>query len=262
MPTILVVDDEVNVAKSIRRLLASSDFEVITAENGEEALVRLAENPAIGVVVSDQRMPKMTGSDLFAQMTIDFPTIRRILLTGYSDLDSIRDAVNKGSIFRFLLKPWDDDELLGCVEDAAKMYNIERENERLKDDLENINKNLENTIKQKTRVLNMNIRSLERFEKIVEKLPIGIVCVSDDGMVVLANHQFCKDFDFRSAVEGMPFKRVLPPEAFHIIEEFKSGTGYDISIGDRTLSITSSELEIDNTVLGKLYSIQVIEHEN
>ncbi len=116
MSKVLVVDDEENVAKSVRRMLEANGFSVITAQDGKNALDIMRGDSDISVIVSDQRMPKMTGSELFSQLSTEHPDIKRILLTGYTDLDSIREAVNKGNIFRFLLKPWDDEELLRCVE--------------------------------------------------------------------------------------------------------------------------------------------------
>lgn len=257
MPKILVVDDEQNVAKSVKRLLESNGFDVAIAEDGDSALKLIRESPDFSVVVSDQRMPKMTGSELFSQLAIEFPDAKRILLTGYAELDSIREAVNRGNIFRFLLKPWDDDELLSCVEEGEHYFLVSRENKRLQDELALANQNLENKVEQKTRVLNMNIRSLERYEKIVEQLPVGIVCVSDDGMVVLSNQKFLSLVNITSAIEGMAYKKILPSDVHPAVDNFKHGASYDISLNEKEVRMTTVSLEIEKSIFGKLLSFQV-----
>ncbi|TCS40677.1 response regulator [Reinekea marinisedimentorum] len=258
MSKVLVVDDEKSIANSIKRLLYTHNMDVLTASNGQEALDCIEANPDISVVISDQRMPKMTGSELFARVSAAYPNIRRILITGYTDLESIRAAVNTGQIFRFLLKPWDDDELLSCVEDGMQAYDLITENQQLKDKLITANANLEENIERKTRVLNMNILSLQRYEKIVEQLPIGIVCISHDGMVVLANQQFCTDFDFSSAVEGRPYKRVIPEPMHHMIEHFEPGRTIEFITGEKEFKASATHLSLNNTDIGQLYTIQAV----
>lgn len=258
MSKVLVVDDEKSIANSIKRLLYTHNLDVITASNGEEALECINANPDISVIISDQRMPKMTGSELFARVSSDYPNIRRILITGYTDLESIRAAVNTGQIFRFLLKPWDDDELISCVEDGVHAFEMITENQQLKEKLISANANLEESIERKTRVLNMNILSLQRYEKIVEQLPIGIVCISHDGMVVLANLQFCKDFEFSSAVEGRSYRRVIPEQMHHMIEHFEPGRTFEFLIKNREFRASATHLSLNNTDIGQLYTIQAI----
>ncbi len=258
MASILVVDDEINVANSIRRLLEAHDFKVDVAANGAQALEKVTKSNDIAVVLSDQRMPRMTGSELFKTLSTKFPQIKRILLTGYTDLESIREAVNTGHIFRFLLKPWDDNELIACVEDAFDSYNIYQENERLKSQLEVLNKNLELAVEQKTRVLNMNIRSLERYEKIVEELPIAMICIGSGGMVVLANNKFCTEFSFTSAVEGIPYTRVLPEPLHGLVDAFEANSQQTLHVGEKNFVVNTSQLEIDSIVIGRLFFIQAI----
>lgn len=257
MSKVLIVDDEANVAKSIRRLLEARDFDVLVAEDGRSALELLRTESDVGVIVSDQRMPRMTGSELFSQLSVERPEPKRILLTGYTDLESIREAINKGNVFRFLLKPWDDEELIRCVEEGEHYYLVQTENRRLREELERTNQNLENLVQTKTRVLNMNIRSLERYEKIVEQVPVGIACISEDGMVVLANQEFGRLFALNTAAEGMPYRRVIPT-AFHpLIENFEDGLQVMVEHDGQEFIVTSRSLEVENTIYGRLFSFQV-----
>jgi response regulator RpfG family c-di-GMP phosphodiesterase len=103
-PVLMVVDDEPLVLNSLERLF-EDDYDVLKAENGHVAL-KLLETNAVDVLISDQRMPGMTGVELLERAKDSSPTTMRILLTGYADLDAVRAAVNAGEVFRYLTKPW------------------------------------------------------------------------------------------------------------------------------------------------------------
>lgn len=257
MAKILVVDDEANVAKSVMRLLEEQGFQVFMAENGKSALEILKSEANISVVISDQRMPVMTGADLFKQMQLDYPLVKRVLLTGYTEMETLRKAINQGSIFRLLLKPWDDDELMSCIQDAVSAFNLERENKSIKEKLTKLNINLERSVDQKNRELSMNIHSLERYELIISQLPIGIVCLSDDGMIVLANNRFYQDFNIEHAIEGLPYHRVLPPQMNELITNFRDGSHIIIETENSKLDVTSNFLRDHQKIFGKTFSIRV-----
>ena len=123
---ILFVDDEKNVLQSLKRLLMDEEgFEILLAESGEKALDILAERPGIGLIVSDQRMPGLTGADFLARAKVIAPDAVRILLTGYADINAVSDAVNRGGINRYITKPWKDEELLhlktNCLKDFLQV---------------------------------------------------------------------------------------------------------------------------------------------
>lgn len=257
MSKILVVDDEANVAKSVMRLLEEFDFKVLIAPNGLNALEILALDNDISIVISDQRMPQMTGAALFKKMKVAYPHVKRILLTGYTEMETLRKAINQGSIFRLLLKPWDDKELVACVEDAQSSFNIEKDNRDIHEKLEKLNFNLERSVTRKNRELSMNLQSLERYEKIIEQLPIGIVCLSEDGMIVLTNKKFTSDFELKNAVEGMPYNRVLPSTLHKFIVDFRDGRQESVVYQDKVLHVTFNSLQDHKTVFGKTLSIRM-----
>jgi DNA-binding NtrC family response regulator len=118
LPTLLCVDDEQYVLTSLMRLF-KHDYEVMVAMSGAEAL-DIVRSRHINVLVSDQRMPGMTGVDLLRQVGELSPSTMRILLTGYSDLNATIDSVNKGEVFRFITKPWKNDVLRFSVQLAAR----------------------------------------------------------------------------------------------------------------------------------------------
>ncbi|MCF6267139.1 MAG: response regulator [Desulfuromusa sp.] len=129
---ILLVDDEVNITKALRRLLIDVDcYDIYIANSGQEALDLIAAEPDIGVIISDQRMPEMTGVEFLQQARVLVPDAIRILLTGYADIEASISAINEGAVFRYLTKPWDDEILLKAIAEAAHNYWLIAENKRL-----------------------------------------------------------------------------------------------------------------------------------
>ena len=116
---VLCVDDEPNIARALQWLL-QKDFEVVTADSGQAALALLAEHD-FDVLISDQRMPGMTGVEFFREARKVSPRSMRILLTGYSDLQAVLRSVNEGEIYRFINKPWNISELPKVVEQAVEI---------------------------------------------------------------------------------------------------------------------------------------------
>ena len=132
--SILVVDDEPEVLCSLRGLLRM-EFDVHTAESGAEALEILRNTP-IHVVMTDQRMPELTGVELLNRVQGEWPDATRLVFTGYADIRAVIDAINEGHIFRYITKPWDADELLAILRQAAEQYDLIVEHKRLLTDLQ------------------------------------------------------------------------------------------------------------------------------
>jgi two-component system response regulator HupR/HoxA len=132
--TVLVVDDEPRVLDALEAVLAA-EFRVLRAEGGEQAL-RLLPGADVAVIVTDYRMPGMTGVELLRRSQDVAPDAVRIVLTAYTDVDSLMDAINTGRIYHFVPKPWDPNELLLIVRRAAERYTLARDNARLRDELE------------------------------------------------------------------------------------------------------------------------------
>jgi DNA-binding NtrC family response regulator len=118
--TLLVVDDEPDVCDSVRDLLRR-DFNVLTARGAEEGLALMRDNE-IHIIMTDQRMPKVTGVELLKSIRAGHPQAIRMLFTGYADLDSIIAAINHGHIYKFVKKPWDPADLEQAVREAAAEY--------------------------------------------------------------------------------------------------------------------------------------------
>jgi len=119
--TLLLVDADVSILATLKRLLRRENYHILTATNSEEALALLAEQE-IGVILIDQRMPGMSGTELLARARTMNPKTVRMVLSGYTALDSLTEAINRGEIYRFLTKPWDDAELIHTVREAFRHY--------------------------------------------------------------------------------------------------------------------------------------------
>ncbi|MBI5386395.1 MAG: response regulator [Verrucomicrobia bacterium] len=141
VPGILVVDDEDIVRSALRETLRRERYEVVTMGSPLAALDALRRQP-FSVVITDQQMPDLTGLELLAQVKELQPNATRILITAVLSLDTVIDAINKGEIFRFIVKPWLREELLATVKNAVQRYELIRSNARLQDETLAVNQRL------------------------------------------------------------------------------------------------------------------------
>lgn len=157
--TILLVDDEANILSSLRRLFRSEGFQTLTAESGKAGL-EILEKHTVDLVISDMRMPEMDGARFLEHVRSQWPETIRILLTGYADVTAIMQAINRGEIYRYLTKPWDDNDILLNVRQALTHKELEREKRRLlqitqrqNEELAQLNSTLEKKVEERTRDL-------------------------------------------------------------------------------------------------------------
>ncbi|MCJ8280279.1 MAG: response regulator, partial [Rivularia sp. ALOHA_DT_140] len=120
---ILVVDDEPDNLDLLYRTFRR-DFQVLKADSGSNALKVLAEEGEVAVIISDQRMPEMKGTEFLSKTLPQFPDTVRIILTGFTDIEDLVDAINAGQVYRYITKPWDPEELKGVVQRAAETYDL------------------------------------------------------------------------------------------------------------------------------------------
>lgn len=129
-PTVLLVDDEINVLNALKRVLRKENYNLILSSDPFEAL-EIIKNTEVDVILSDQRMPKMSGVELLTKSREFRPEAIRIILTGYTDWDSALEAINKVEVWRFFTKPWDDEDIRNSLRQAVKMADMKKENRRL-----------------------------------------------------------------------------------------------------------------------------------
>ena len=178
--TLLLVDDEENILASLKRLLRRDGYTIITACGAAEGLRRLSETE-VDVIVSDQRMPGMTGVEFLRRAKELYPDSIRMVLSGYTELQSIIDAVNEGAIYKFLTKPWDDERLRGHVAEAFRQKDLADENRRLASQVESanssyveLNSRLERLVAQQREQAELLSTSAGGMREVLDLLPAPV----------------------------------------------------------------------------------------
>lgn len=157
--TILCVDDEPSIINALRRLFRREGYRFLSAASGQEGLKILKANE-VQIVVSDQRMPEMSGTEFLARVKETNPDALRIVLTGYIDIDSITESINKGHIYKFFLKPWNDQNLKLEIKQAFEQH-----------ELIQANKQLANTVVKQNELLSSINENIEPPKNVLKKLP-------------------------------------------------------------------------------------------
>jgi two-component system, NtrC family, sensor kinase len=225
---ILCVDDEKNVLRALQRVFLDEDYELFTAVSGSEGLEILDKEPGIRVVISDYRMPEMNGVDFLREVHRRRPDTVRIVLSGYADTAAVVDAINEGQIFKFIPKPWNDDELRMNIANALEMYSLHARNQQLmaelqssNEELRSMNDNLENLVAQRTAELTFRNRVLVSAQNILHSLPQAVVGIDRSDQVVYCNekaYQFLGKFN-RDLVGNSRFA-ALPAEINTFIDQY------------------------------------------
>ncbi len=130
-PLVLLVDDDPALTDALKRRLRKEPYTILEAHSGEEALKILSERD-VTVVVSDENMPGMTGTELMGKIRLEYPRVMRIILTGNASLDAALRAINEGQIYRFLVKPVGKVEIMMAIRLAIEQHKLLEENERLR----------------------------------------------------------------------------------------------------------------------------------
>lgn len=174
-PRILCVDDEPAILSALKRVFRPTGYTVLTATSAQEGLALLAREP-VDVVISDMRMPQMDGAQFLAQVFERWPDTQRILLTGYADAKATIAAINLGHIWRYIAKPWHDDELLAAVQQALAYGRLARENAALlaltrqqNEALRELNAGLEQKVAARTAELQQTYAMLEKAHEELKK---------------------------------------------------------------------------------------------
>ncbi|RKY26230.1 MAG: response regulator [Planctomycetota bacterium] len=183
---LLFVDDEANILAALKRVFRKSGYEIHTASSGQEGLEILEQLP-VDLVMSDQRMPGMTGVEFLKKVKELYPHTIRIILSGYSEIGTITSAINEGEVFRFVSKPWNDEELKQTIEHSLEQRKLRKQNELLlkkvseqNEKLRILNEDLERLVRERTGELAMT-------QKILENLPVSVIGVDEEKTVAYVN---------------------------------------------------------------------------
>jgi two-component system NtrC family sensor kinase len=217
---ILCVDDERNVLKALQRVFLDDDYELLTASTGDEGLRILKETKPVQIVIADYRMPGMNGVEFLREVCQRWPETVRIVLSGYADTASIVEAINEGQIYKFIPKPWNDEDLRVTISNALERYFLQKKNIQLADELkkrnrelEALNNSLERLVRERTAELQFQNSVLERAQNILDSLPVGVIGIDSDGLIVQANRR-AMEIISRDGVGliGMESEMVLPKD--------------------------------------------------
>lgn len=191
--TLLLVDDESAVLAALKRLFRRDGYRLLQASGGAEALELLATT-AVDVILSDQRMPGMTGVDFLRRAKALHPHTIRMTLSGYTDLQSIIDAVNEGAVYKFLTKPWDDERLRAHVLQAFQQKELADDNRRLQHEvatghaeLAAVNQRLAQTLDRQLARSDLVQAGANGARDLVDALPAAVFGLDADGMLVYLN---------------------------------------------------------------------------
>jgi response regulator RpfG family c-di-GMP phosphodiesterase len=181
---VLLIDDEVNILRTMKRIFHGKPFKLILADSAQKAF-EFMQTTTVHVVVSDMKMPGMSGAEFLAKVAEDFPQTYRIVLSGFADLESTLEVINNGKIHRFLQKPWDNQELINAVEHGIMQYRLTSENMRLlkltaqqNKQLSAANESLEAKVEQRTKQLRSALVVSERSTSAVKKVVYNLVSIN------------------------------------------------------------------------------------
>lgn len=183
---VMLVDDEAGVLAALKRLLRREPYEITTASSAAEAL-RMIEAGPPDLIISDQRMPGSTGLDLLRSVRARWPGTIRIILSGYAEVASIIAAVNEGAIYKFLTKPWNDEELKINIRRALEQSELERENLRMTQAIAAQNAQLTELNELLGRRAADATIGLLATQELFDRMPVGLLVLDEGEVVVAAN---------------------------------------------------------------------------
>lgn len=229
-PTLLLVDDEGFILNAIKRLLRRDGYHVLTAESGQQGL-QILETTPVDVIVSDQRMPGMTGVEFLREARKRYPKTIRMVLSGYTELQSVTDAINEGAVYKFLTKPWDDEHLRANIAEAFRQRALETENQRLHDELQIAHASLVKAHAQMADLVRQQQKRLVQDEVVMgvshdifDAVAVPVIGVDGTGMVALINAATQQSFP--SAVPGSQIQAVDGLELFEPGSLSQPGQGF------------------------------------
>jgi CheY-like chemotaxis protein len=216
--TILCVDDETSILNALNRLLRKEKYNLLFANSGKEGLEILKANQ-VQMVISDQRMPEMSGTDFLAIVKDTYPDVRRVILTGYSDIDSITESINKGNIYKFFFKPWDDLQLKSEIRQILDQHPLMQDHHQSEHAIAEQNahvngfeEKLEQMANTRTHELEIKNHMLELSHAILEALPICVIGIDIEGVIAMANKAALDTFSHQGVEIGRPFGDFFPED--------------------------------------------------
>jgi two-component system NtrC family sensor kinase len=217
--------------QSLKRLFLDEEYEILVAESGPEGIAILEQHPPVQVVISDYRMPGMDGIAFFKEVHERWPDTVRIVLSGYADTAAVVAAINEGQVYKFIPKPWNDDELKVAIAKALELYFLVKANNVLNEELRQANgelfriaAQLEEKVAERTEELLFQNKALRHSQVILNTLPMGVVGFDRQGVLVQRN-RYAEEVlrVFRHSPLGAAAAEVLPAEWTALLAEVRPG---------------------------------------
>jgi EAL domain-containing protein (putative c-di-GMP-specific phosphodiesterase class I)/CheY-like chemotaxis protein len=194
--TLLLVDDEDSIVLALKRLLRREDYRILSANSGAQGLELLAKND-VDVVLSDQRMPEMTGEEFLRRTKELYPHTVRIVLSGYADMQSITNAINQGAVYKFMSKPWDEKTLKEGIQEAFRRKEKNDAHQRQLQDFATANVSLHKDkhslallLDEQSHTAMVSQVALQLAQENLNQLPVPVIGLDPSGLVVLRNEAF------------------------------------------------------------------------
>jgi two-component system, NtrC family, sensor kinase len=184
---ILCVDDERNILQALERSFLDDNYEIVNANSGAEGLQAMEESGPFQVVISDYRMPVMNGVEFLKQVYGRWPDTIRLVLSGYADVGAIVAAINEGHIYKFIPKPWDDEDLRVTIKKSLEHYLLQKRNRELREELDAANLALVEKVQQHTEQLERRNQALEYSQSLLNTLPVGVAGIDENGIITYCN---------------------------------------------------------------------------
>ncbi len=247
---ILIVDDEEAILETMA-FTFEDDYDVLTAPSAPEALAVLDRSGPVAAVITDQRMPEMTGVEFLARVYERHPNTTRIILTGYADGDAMVRAINEGHVYAYVTKPWEPDELKQLVHRAVELHRLRMQNERLLDDVQQANRFLAAAI---------------------DEIPVGALVVDAAGIVRATNRSAREYLGLRADPRGQALAEVLGGDALREVRDTAARLGesdgaryeeLELSLGGVSLRLRMAVRTIRQAEqpIGRVILLREISHE-
>jgi EAL domain-containing protein (putative c-di-GMP-specific phosphodiesterase class I)/CheY-like chemotaxis protein len=257
---LLLVDDEPNILAALKRLLRRDGYKVLTADCGEQGLDVLARN-RVDVIISDQRMPGMTGVEFLRAAKTRYPDTVRIVLSGYTELQSVTDAINEGAVYRFLTKPWVDEQLREHIQKAFEYQGLMEENRQLDLKIRLANRELVAANRQLGAVLSQTREQVERdgtsldiVREALQHMPSPVIGVDDEGLMALVNESAQQLFAASGPLLGEELAFALPAIAAAIAAA-NEGVASELRIGGQRYEVKWNAMGAHSRSSGKIVTL-------
>jgi two-component system NtrC family sensor kinase len=262
-PHILLVDDEPNILRALTRLFFDKDYELHTASSAQEGL-EILKKQAVDLIIADYRMPGMTGIDFFHNARLVQPDAIRIILSGFADVHALTEAINEGNIYKFIFKPWNDEDLRTTVRLALDQRTLLLENRSLEKELkeknrqlEEFNRELERKVEERSQEIQYRNKVLSVSQEILEHIPIGVIGYDDEGEVVIMNQQ--ARVYFKPGI-GRKLNDVLSAElassCINLLNSNADSRHCTCTVDQQPFEVHLIRLDIDDTIRGGVIIFQ------